>query len=118
MICPKCHSSTVVKNGNIHNGKPKFSCKDCGRQLVEKPENTIPQDKKYLIDKLLLERIPLAGIARVVEVSDRWLPGYVNRKYQEVPRRIDVKKPKGKRPSNVTKGGLLLKIKSKNNGFG
>ena len=53
MICPKCHSSTVVKNGNIHNGKPKFSCKDCGRQLVEKPENTIPQDKKDLIDKLL-----------------------------------------------------------------
>ena len=96
MICPKCHSSTVVKNGNIHNGKPKFSCKDCGRQFVEKPENTIPQDKKDLIDKLLLERIPLAGIARVVEVSERWLQGYVNRKYQEVPRRIDVKKPKGK----------------------
>ena len=47
MICPKCHSSTVVKNGNIHNGKPKFSCKDCGRQFVEKPENTIPQDKKF-----------------------------------------------------------------------
>jgi len=59
MICPKCHSLNVVKNGAIHNGKPKFSCKDCGRQFVEKPENTIPQDKKDLIDKLLLERIPL-----------------------------------------------------------
>lgn len=97
MICPKCYSSNVVKNGSIHNHKPKFSCKDCGRQFVEKPENKIPQDKKDLIDKLLLERIPLAGIARVVGVSERWLQGYVNRKYQEVHRQINVsKKPKGK----------------------
>ena len=97
MICPKCHSSNVVKNGSIHNQKPKFSCKDCGRQFVEKPENRIPQEKKDLIDKLLLERIPLAGIARVAGVSERWLQGYVNRKYQEVPRHVDVqKKPKGK----------------------
>lgn len=53
MMCPKCHSSNVVKNGSIHNHKPKFSCKDCGRQFVEKPENRIPSDKKDLIDKLL-----------------------------------------------------------------
>ena len=92
MICPNCHSVNVVKNGSIHNGKPKFSCKDCRRQFVENPENIIPQDKKDLIDKLLLERIPLAGIARVVGVSERWLQGYVNRKYQEVPQQIDVKK--------------------------
>ncbi|MBL8248213.1 MAG: IS1 family transposase, partial [Candidatus Competibacter sp.] len=32
MICPRCHSSNVVKNGNIHNGKAKFACKDCNRQ--------------------------------------------------------------------------------------
>ena len=97
MICPHCHSLNVVKNGSIHNHKPKFSCKDCGRQFVENPENRIPPDKKDLIDKLLLERIPLAGIARVVGVSERWLQGYVNRKYQEVPRQVEVrKKPKGK----------------------
>ena len=46
MICPNCHSVNVVKNGSIHNGKPKFSCKDCRRQFVENPENIIPQDKK------------------------------------------------------------------------
>ena len=92
MICPNCHSVNVVKNGSIHNGKPKFSCKDCSRQFVENPENRIPQDKKDLIDKLLLERIPLAGIARVVGVSERWLQSYVNWKYQEVPQQIDVKK--------------------------
>jgi transposase-like protein len=92
MVCPNCHSSNVVKNGSIHNGKPKFYCKDCGRQFVENPENRISQDKKDLVDKLLLERIPLAGIARVIGVSERWLQSYVNRKYQEVPRKVDVKK--------------------------
>ncbi len=96
MICPRCHSINVIKNGSIHNGKPKFACKACDRQFVENPENKIPQDKKDLIDKLLLERIPLAGIARVVGVSERWLQGHVNRKYQEVPQQVDVKKkPKG-----------------------
>jgi transposase-like protein len=92
MICPRCQSLNIVKNGHIHNGKPKCACKDCNRQFVENSENRIPQSKKDLIDKLLLERIPLAGIARVVGVSERWLQGYVNRKYQEVPRQIDVKK--------------------------
>jgi insertion element IS1 protein InsB len=92
MVCPSCYSSNIAKNGSIHNGKPKFCCKNCGRQFVENPENRISQDKKDLIDKLLLERIPLAGIARVVGVSERWLQSYVNRKYQEVPRTVDVKK--------------------------
>lgn len=92
MICPKCQSSNRVKNGGIHNGKPKFACQDCGRQFVEKPENSIPQSKKDLIDKLLLERIPLAGMARVVEVSERWLQNYVNQKYQAVSRHVEAKK--------------------------
>lgn len=33
----------------------------------------IKQETKALIDKLLLEKLPLAGIARVTGVSDRWL---------------------------------------------
>lgn len=114
MICPRCHSINVVKNGSIHNGKPKFACKDCDRQFVENPENRIPQDKKDLIDKLLLERIPLAGIARVVGVSERWLQGYVNRKYQEVPQHVDVKKkPKG--PLVIQGDELWSFVGNKNN---
>jgi insertion element IS1 protein InsB len=39
----------------------------------------------------------VAGIARVVEVSERWLQNYVNQKYQAVPRHVEVtRKPKGK----------------------
>jgi hypothetical protein len=78
----------------IHNGKQK-ACKDCNRQFVLEPENCIsPED---LIDKLLLEKIPLAGIARAVEVSERWLQDYVNEKYDAVKKEIDVTpKKKGK----------------------
>ncbi len=46
----------------------------CERQFVEYPQNKVISDeKKALIDKLLLEKIPLARIARVVDVSEVWL---------------------------------------------
>ncbi|MEM9007773.1 MAG: IS1 family transposase, partial [Cyanobacteria bacterium P01_F01_bin.86] len=53
-----------MKNGSIHNKKPKQACKDCGKQFVEKPQNIkVSSATKQLIDKLLLERISLRGIA-------------------------------------------------------
>ncbi|MEL6232702.1 MAG: hypothetical protein AAFR24_22580 [Cyanobacteria bacterium J06627_3] len=55
----------------IHNGKQNHKCNDCGRQFVKDPQNKIIDDAtKTLIDKLLLEKLPLAGIARVVDVSE------------------------------------------------
>jgi len=44
-----------------------------------------------------LEKIPLAGIARAIGVSESWLQYYVNKKYDAVPRVINVKpKKKGR----------------------
>lgn len=89
--CPACSSSHIVKNGKIHNGKQNFKCRRCGRQFVQQPQNKIiDQTTKTLIDKLLLEKIPLAGIARVVGVSEPWLQKYVNEKYQNVPSQVKV----------------------------
>jgi IS1 family transposase len=98
MQCPECHSDQIIKNGSIHNGKPKYSCKDCRRQFVADPQDRrIPDATKALIDKLLLERISLAGIARAVGVSERWLQTYVNKKYADQPRQVQVRsKPKGR----------------------
>jgi insertion element IS1 protein InsB len=49
------------------------------------------------MNKLLLERISLAGIARVLNLSESWLQAYVNKHYQAVPRQVEVMpKPKGK----------------------
>ena len=68
----------MVKNGFIHNGNQNHKCKACGRQFVEAPrQKIISEETKALIDKLLLEKIPLAGIARVCNVSETWLQDYV-----------------------------------------
>ncbi len=81
--CPSCGSDHVVKNGRIHNGKQNHKCRACGRQFVQNPQRKrISQETKDLIDKLLLEKLPLAGIARVTDVSETWLQHYVNRTYQ------------------------------------
>jgi insertion element IS1 protein InsB len=89
--CPACGSEHVIKNGSIHNGKPKFAGKDCGRQFVEDPIwKPISEQTKALIDKLLLERVSLAGIVRVTGVSAQWLQDYVNAKYETQPQVTDV----------------------------
>jgi transposase-like protein len=90
-VCPSCASSHTVKNGHIHNGKQRFKCHDCGRQFIEQPsKKVIDQDTRKLVDRLLLERISLAGIARAAQVSERWLQTYVNEKYAQVPRQVQV----------------------------
>lgn len=89
--CPCCQSEDVIRNGHIHNGKPKFACKTCGRQLVENPQQQqISETTKALVNKLLLERVPLVGIVRVTGVSARWLQPYVNRQYADPPRQVNV----------------------------
>ncbi len=61
------------------------------RQFVEHPEHyRIPQATRDLVDRLLLEKLSLAGIVRVLQVSKRWLQYYVNDKYAEVPREVEV----------------------------
>jgi len=83
MNCPKCSSDQTVKNGSRQNEKQNFKCLPCGRQFVENPSPhyQIPQDTKDLVDRLLLEKIPLAGIARAAQVSERWVQYYANDKY-------------------------------------
>jgi transposase-like protein len=95
--CPGCTSTKTVKNGHIHNGKQRFKCRDCGRQFVEHPrKKVIPSETRELIDRLLLERISLAGIARATQVSEPWLQAYVNQKYAQVPRQVEVSSKKRK----------------------
>ena len=93
MQCTYCHSQHTVKNGISITGKQKYKCNTCDRQFVLDPAKfPIPDETKRLIDRLLLERISLAGIARVTGVSERWLQYYVNDKYEKVPRQVMVKK--------------------------
>jgi IS1 family transposase len=96
--CPDCHTDQVIKNGSNATGKPKYACKACGRQFVDDPQwRAISDETKGIIDRLLHERISLAGIARVVGVSERWLQTYGNEKYAGQPRQVQVRsKTKGR----------------------
>jgi len=97
-VCPTCGSLHLIKNGSAHSGKPKYQCKSCGRQfVVNSTKTTVSQEIKQLIDRLLLERISLRGIARVTQVSWSWLQEYVNQKLARTPRQAKVSaKPSGK----------------------
>ena len=99
-VCPACGSRHLIKNGSVHNGKPKYLCKSCGRQFVINPtKTTVSQSIKRLIDRLLLERISLRGIARATQVSRSWLQDYVNQKLARTPRQLKVS---GKLPGRLT----------------
>ena len=86
--CPSCQSISVVKNGSTRHGKQNYKCRDCNRQFVENPQWQKVSERTYdnyeLLERLLLEKIPLAGIARVLKVSERWLQSFVNDKYENV----------------------------------
>ena len=92
MNCPTCNSNNIRKNGSIHNGKQKYHCKDCNRQFVLDPQYRLISSATWdLVDKLLLEKIPLAGISRVTGISEPWLQKYVNEKYDNILQKVNVK---------------------------
>jgi IS1 family transposase/transposase-like protein len=100
LSCPSCGSHHGVKNGRTHTGKPNHKCQNCGRQFVQdSQQKIISAETKKTIDKLLVEKIPLAGITRVIDVSKSWLQQYVNRLYEAAPREIDVS---SKSPGKLT----------------
>ena len=89
MICPACNSENTIRNGSVHNGKSKSYCKDCGRQFVHNSTKKVISDETWQqVDRLLLERISLAGIARVVDISEQWLQHYVNNKYDTIEQKV------------------------------
>ena len=93
--CPKCQSNQIYKNGKIHKVKQNYKCRECGRQFIENPtKKYITKETKLLIDRLLLEKISLAGIARVTDVSEKWLQDYVNTKYDKIPKQVIVSQKK------------------------
>jgi insertion element IS1 protein InsB len=89
--CPNCGSNDINKNGTTRHGNQNYKCRDCGRQFVENPKwKHLDDDTKAMIERMLLEKIPLAGIARSLQVSQSWLQQYVNAYYATVPQQVQV----------------------------
>ena len=104
-----------MRNGTTRRGKQNYKCRDCGRQFVENPQwKRREKDSTVMIDRLLLEKIPLAGIARVLKLSESWLQGYVNQCYKVVPRQVQVT-PKPKAALRVQMDELWSFVDDKGN---
>lgn len=70
MNCSKYQSTKIIKRKHTHFGKRRIPCQHSGRQFVEHPsKQPINEAKRILIDKMLLERLALAAIARTTGVS-------------------------------------------------
>ena len=90
-VCPRCKSPKYKKNGHIHNGKQNHHCHDCGRQFVQCYEQyLIADDKRALIERLLLERLSLRGICRAVGVTLKWLLGFLVQCFEALPGHLHV----------------------------
>ena len=84
--CPSCNSSTIKKNGHIHNGKQNHRCLSCGRQFVLDPQNKIIDEKtRGLIRQALLERVSLEGVCRIFSVSMPWLLKFIDEVIADLP---------------------------------
>ena len=84
--CPSCQSSLIKRNGHIHNGKQNHRCLECGRQFVLEPtQKLIDPTTRDLIKKSLLERVSLAGICRIFDVSMPWLLEFIDKLISQLP---------------------------------
>lgn len=115
MTCPTCGSHDISKNGTSHRGKQNYKCRDCGRQFVEDPQwQPKSKETKALVNRLVHEKIPLAGIARATETSKSWVQGQANATDESVPQTAEVV-PKPKAPLTVQMDELWSFVDHKGN---
>ena len=78
--------------------KINYLWRDCGRQFIDNPTwKAITTEQQGLIDRMLLERISLAGIARVIQISEDTVQRYVNAKSKTVSQQLEVIEKQKKR---------------------
>jgi len=119
--CPSCRSTKIVKNGSTHYGKQNHRCNDCGRQFVLTNKHLIQAETRLLISKSLLERNSLRAICRIFSVSLTWLQAFAQSLWEQVPKRLGLKKRMIKKIKKMEVFGLQADemwscIRSKSNG--
>ena len=113
--CPNCGSEEVSRNGQTRHGKQNYKCRECGRQFVLNPAwKAITKEQQELIQRMLLERISQAGIARVLQVSEDTVQRYVNARAFVVKKQVEVSS-KPKKRLNVQMDELWSFVDNKGN---
>ncbi len=96
--CPNCLSEDISRNGFNDRGTQSYKCRDCRRRFVLTPKSLPLSDEEIaLLERLLLERLAIAGIARVMQRSESCIQTYVNAKAKTISKKVEVTK-KVKKP--------------------
>jgi insertion element IS1 protein InsB len=74
----------IIRNGKIHNGNPRYHCKNCGRQFVENPPNCrLTAETKPIFANRFFEKISRQGIHRITGVAVSWIPESSHESYHQ-----------------------------------
>jgi len=73
VLCPRCHSERILKNGKASNGKQRYSCQNedcsCRTFILDYTYNgRLPEVKRKIID-MALNGSGIRDTARVLEIS-------------------------------------------------
>src|SRR5262249_35235511 len=103
--CPQCGSQCYKRNGPIHTGKQNHRGKVCGWAFVLLCEKQIlTEGQRALIERLLLERLPLRGICRAAGVGLPWLLQVSGDRFAAAPDHLNVQ------PTTGTQSVLLHRL--------
>jgi IS1 family transposase len=91
-------SEEVSRNGQTRHGKHNYKCRECGGQFVlNSAWKAITKEQQELMQRMLLERISQAGIARVLKVSEDTVQRYVNARAVVEEKQVEVSSSPKKR---------------------
>lgn len=89
MICPKCQSTNINKNG-LKRGKQNHICKDCGRQFIDVYSPTgYPEEIKRQCLHLYVEGNGFRRIERLTGVCHNTVINWVKAAAQSLPQDPD-----------------------------
>jgi IS1 family transposase/transposase-like protein len=68
ITCPRCHGTSIKKNGKKRNGAQNYRCKECGRQFIHESDIRCEGHKPKVILSLLLMLMRGSGVRDIREV--------------------------------------------------
>jgi len=78
--CPKCNSTSVIKNGKNSAGNQQFFCKDCGKSAVMHSKHHRSEAEREQILSAYHERPSMRGVARLYRISRNTLKNMLKKR--------------------------------------
>jgi transposase-like protein len=83
--CPRCGSVDMVRNGHDYKGSQKYHCKACGSYGTLHGQRGYDNQRHEQVERALLERVSLRGIARIFQMSRKTVARWLHRLLEHLP---------------------------------